>query len=76
MERQESQRKQIQEWLEKENFITPMLALEMCGCFRLSAIIYNLKYDYGMDIKTEMVYGPKHKRYAKYYLNTSNSKKV
>lgn len=29
-----------------------------------------------MDIKTEMVYGPKHKRYAKYYLDTSNSKKV
>lgn len=64
MERQESQRKQIQEWLEKGNFITPMLSLEMFGCFRLSAIIYNLKYDYGMDIKTEMIYGPKHKRYA------------
>lgn len=43
MERQESQRKQIQEWLEKGNFITPMLALEMCGCFRLSAIMYKLK---------------------------------
>lgn len=76
MERQDSQRKQIQEWLKQGHYITTILALEMFGCFRLSAIIYILKYDYGMDIKTEMVYGPKRKRYAKYYLDTSNSKKV
>lgn len=68
MERQESQRKQIQAWLKEGNSITPIMALEMCGCFRLSAVIYILKYDYGMDIKTEMVYGTNGKRYAKYSL--------
>lgn len=68
MERQESQRKQIQQWLESGKCITPIIALEMCGCFRLSAVIYILKYDYGMDIKTEMVYEANGKRYAKYYL--------
>ena len=48
--------------------ITPIQALELCGCFRLSAVIYVLKYDYGMPIKTEMVYEENGKRYAKYYL--------
>lgn len=72
MERQESQRKQIQAWLKEGNFITPIMALEMCGCFRLSAVIYILKYDYGMDIKTEMVYEANGKRYAKYYLDDNN----
>lgn len=72
MERQESQRKQIQTWLKEGNSITPIMALEMCGCFRLSAVIYILKYDYGMDIKTEMVYGTNGKRYAKYYLDNNN----
>ena len=46
-----------------------MQALEMFGCFRLSAVIYVLKYDYDMDIKTEMVYLDNGKRYAEYYLN-------
>ena len=68
MERENSQRKQIQEWLTSGKSITPIQALEMFGCFRLSAIIYILKYDYGMPIKTEMVYEDGGKRYAKYYL--------
>lgn len=68
MEREDSQRKQIQEWLKKGKSITPIQALELCGCFRLSAVIYVLKYDYGMPIKTEMVYEENGKRYAKYYL--------
>lgn len=68
MEREDSQRKQIQAWLTSGKSITPIQALEMFGCFRLSAIIYILKYDYGMPIKTEMVYEDGGKRYAKYYL--------
>lgn len=68
MEREDSQRKQIQEWLTSGKSITPIQALKMFGCFRLSAIIYILKYDYGMPIKTEMVYEDGGKRYAKYYL--------
>ena len=68
MERQDSQRKQIQAWLNTGKSITPIQALELCGCFRLSSVIYILKYDYGMDIETEMVYEEGGKRYAKYYL--------
>lgn len=68
MERQDTQRAQIRAWLSEGNSITPIQALEMFGCFRLSAIIYILKYDDGMSIETEMVYEAKGKRYAKYYL--------
>lgn len=56
MDRQDSQRRQIQSWLNSGKRINSMQALEMFGCFRLSAVIYVLKYDYDMDIKTEMVY--------------------
>lgn len=68
MKRQESQRVQIQKWLNEGRFITPIMALQMFDCFRLSAIIYILKYDYGMNIETEMVYEGNGKHYAKYYL--------
>ena len=68
MKRQDTQRAQIQAWLSEGNSITPIQALEMFGCFRLSAIIYILKYNYGMPIETEIVYKENRKRYAKYYL--------
>jgi hypothetical protein len=68
MLREDSQREQIKQWLEKGRFITPIMALQMYGCFRLSAIVYTLKYDYGMNIVTEMVYEKNGRRYAKYYL--------
>lgn len=68
MERMESQRKAIKNWLLVGKTITPIEALNMFGAFRLSAIIYVLKNDYDMDIVTEMVYEDNGKRYAKYYL--------
>lgn len=70
MERMESQRKQVKAWLLKGKSITPIEALQNFGAFRLSAIIYCLKYEDGMNIKTEMVYEPNGKRYAKYYLDS------
>lgn len=68
MERMESQRKAIQNWLLAGKTITPIEALNMFGAFRLSAVIYVLKNDYDMNIVTEMVYEDDGKRYAKYYL--------
>ena len=68
MERMESQRKSVQNWLLAGHTITPIEALNMFGAFRLSAIIFVLKNDYNMDIETEMVYEDDGKRYAKYYL--------
>ena len=68
MERIESQRKNIKNWLLSGKSITPIEALQMFGAFRLSAIIFVLKNEHDMSIKTEMVYEPNGKRYAKYYL--------
>lgn len=49
-----SQQSQIQSYLEYGNKITPLEALNKFGCFRLSAIIYNLKKE-GMNIKTNRI---------------------
>lgn len=68
MGRFDSQRARICAYLKEGKSITPIEALNMFGAFRLSAIIYVLKYDYGMPIETEMVYEEGGKRYAKYYL--------
>jgi hypothetical protein len=67
MKRTETQRKQIKDYLLAGNTITALDALRLFNSFRLSAHIFVLKNDYGMDIETEMVYEDK-KRYAKYYL--------
>ena len=59
MERMETQRKQIKNWLESGRSITPIEALNLFGAFRLSAHIYALKNNYDMPIETEMVYEDK-----------------
>lgn len=66
MEHIDSQAHMIRLWLEEGNVITPIDALNMFGCFRLSAIIFVLK-ERGMNIKSNMVYNGK-KRYAEYFL--------
>ena len=63
----ESQNKQIKAWLESGKSLTPLEAINLFNSLRLGARVFDLKNDYGMNIKTEMVeeYG---KRYAKYSL--------
>ena len=63
----ESQNKQIKAWLESGKSLSPLEALNLFGSFRLGARIFNLKNDYGMNIKTEMV-EENGKRYARYSL--------
>ena len=54
------------------NDIDPMRALTQFGCMRLSAVIYLLKYEDGLNIKSEMVYLSNRKRYARYFIENSN----
>lgn len=68
MEKSDSQKAKIKAWLLEGRPITPIMALQMYDCFRLSAVIYRLKYEDGMNIETEMVYKDGGKRYSKYYL--------
>lgn len=72
MERIESQRKNIKNWLLSGKSITPIEALQMFGAFRLSAIIFVLKNEHDMNIRTDMVYEPNGRRYARYTLVKEN----
>ena len=62
----ESQTNQIRQHLESGKTITPLEALEMYGCLRLGARIYDLK-SVGMPIKTERITNGS-KWFAKYSL--------
>ena len=62
----ESQNALIKGWLLNGYSITPIEALYMFGCFRLSARISNLR-DEGMLVVTDMV-TINDKRVARYYL--------
>ena len=67
----ESQNKQIKAWLESGKSLTSWEALNLFGSFRLGERIFDLKNDYGLNIKTEMV-EENGKRFAKYYLEQDN----
>lgn len=64
----ESQNKRIKKFLEEGGYITQMYAMREFGCFRLASRIFDLRNDYGMDIKSEMVES-NGKRFAMYCLN-------
>jgi hypothetical protein len=40
--------------LENGLAISPLYALNKFGCFRLADVVYKLRKNYGMDIKTEL----------------------
>ena len=67
MKSTDSQNALIKGWLLNGYSITPMEALNMFGCFRLSARIANLR-DEGMPVVTDMV-TINDKRVARYYLS-------
>lgn len=67
--RQETQLSVVRAHLLSGKSITPIDALRMCGCFRLSAIIYILRHEEGLPIITtqpEACYG---KPYALYFID-------
>lgn len=59
-----SQTRQIIDHLQDGNSLSPIEALNMFGCFRLSARIHDIK-QLGFDVKTDIVLAGG-KRYAKY----------
>lgn len=66
MKSTDSQTALIKGWLLNGYSITQLDALNMFGCFRLSARIANLREE-GLDIVTDMI-NVNDKRIAKYYL--------
>lgn len=62
-----TQRSQIKAYLLEGNSITPLEALRMFGCFRLAAVVFDLKKT-GMDIVTRKVKVTDKKYVAEYSL--------
>ncbi|WP_346856553.1 helix-turn-helix domain-containing protein [uncultured Draconibacterium sp.] len=62
-----SQNEQIREHLEAGNSITPIEALSMFNCFRLSGRINDLKHE-GININSQIVKTESGKRVARYSL--------
>lgn len=62
-----SQRQEIKEHLESGRSITPIEALNLYGCFRLSGRIYELR-EQGMNISKVMAEASNGKKFAKYKL--------
>lgn len=60
-----SQNEKIKKYLLNGKKLTPLQALRMFGCFRLSGRIYDLKKE-GLKIKTDLVKRNK-KVFAQYY---------
>lgn len=65
----ESQNNQIRNHLLSGKRITPLLALNLFGCFRLSARIHDLRST-GLAIKSRQLMTPEKKRFAEYYIET------
>jgi hypothetical protein len=64
----ETQNQQILEHLKKGLTITPLLALNLFGCFRLSARIYDLRQDGHNIIKRTVTSDHGDKHFAEYTL--------
>ena len=63
--KKETQLSVIREALLDGQVVTPIDALNMCGCFRLSAIIHTLRHKEGLPINAVLAEGP---RYDKYFI--------
>ena len=63
----ETQKNQIREHLLSGRTITPIEALDLYGCFRLSARIYDLRST-GLAIKARSRITPTKKRIAEYFV--------
>jgi hypothetical protein len=61
-----SQIKQIKHYLESGGRLTPIDALDKFKCFRLAAVVHNLREE-GVKVKTKIIKNGK-KSYAEYYL--------
>tara|TARA_R110001583_G_scaffold6515_2_gene33112 strand:+ start:8356 stop:8640 length:285 start_codon:yes stop_codon:yes gene_type:complete len=72
--RRESQKSKIMKYLAEGNSITPLDALEKFGCFRLAAIVHNIKQERefmeNKDLVTTMVTNKFGVKYGSYKLKS------
>ena len=59
----------VKEYLEDGNYINDMKAVELCQSYRLSAIIYELRHRYDMNIQDRWITNENTgTRYKEYYI--------
>jgi hypothetical protein len=63
----ESQTKMIYDWMKEGKPINPMAALEIFGCFRLGARIYDIEQKFDIEVKRQMIYKGE-KKWMQYWL--------
>ena len=68
-QRQDSQRSIIRTHLLAGKSITPIEALNLCGCFRLSAVIHILRHEEDLPILMEQPEAHEGKPYARYWID-------
>lgn len=68
----ESQNKRILNYLKRGHRMTPMDALELFGCFRLAARVYDLRQE-GHNISKQIIELSNGVNVAEYYLQSSNT---
>lgn len=68
-----SQVKEIKHYLQSGGTLTSLDALDKFKCFRLAAVIHNLRLE-GLDVKTRMLKNGQ-KSYAQYYLENPKGNK-
>ena len=68
-QRHDTQRAKIREHLLQGKPITPLEALNLYGCFRLSAVIFNLRHDENLPINMDQPMASDGKPYARYWID-------
>lgn len=76
MKRHDSQLNIIRKYMLDGNAITPIEALNLCGCFRLSAIIHTLRHKEGYPILMDQPEVTNGKPYARYWIDKEYIKSV
>lgn len=69
MSKRKTQKQMIEEYLLAGNAITPIEALELFGCFRLAAIIHQIREK--RHVYTTMITNKYGNRFAKYSLKSN-----
>lgn len=65
----------IRDYLMDGKSITPIEALNLCGCFRLSAIIHTLRHKEDIPILMDQPQASDGKPYARYWIDKSYFKR-
>lgn len=67
--RTDTQRNIIRNYLLEGKSITPIEALNLCGCFRLSAVIHTLRHKENIPIHMDQPQASDGKPYARYWID-------